>query len=67
MCVVLSHFISSSVAMQQWVTNTEIKYDFCCNGRFMKCAEPNIYGGEGANHASAVRVFNFAEITEEVH
>lgn len=63
----LSHYISSNVAMQQQISNTKVKYVFCCNGRFIKCAELNACGGQGANHTSAVRDSDFSEITKGVH
>lgn len=43
-----------------------MKYDFCYNGGFTRCTEPNTYGGEGASYASAVSVPNFAENTKGV-
>lgn len=67
MYVVLSHYIFSNVAMQQQRSNTKVKYAFCYNGRFIKCAEAKVCGGQGANHISAITDSDFSEITKGVH
>lgn len=38
---VLSHYIYSSVVMQQQITDIDMKYSLCHNGRFRKRAEPD--------------------------
>ena len=66
MCIVSSHYICSNIVIQQYVSNTDMKYSLCCNGRYIKCTESYANGGERANYASEVRVSNFAELTKRV-
>lgn len=64
MCIVSSHYICSNIVIQRYVSNTDMKYSLCYNGRYIKCTEPYANGGERANYASEVRFSNFAELTK---